>query len=103
LEGKYLMHWYAAAQLSSPEKYFQTAALCLAVAVALIAAGRHQRRTGRSILNPGKPVHVANVLIPETPPSRSKRVTGRVFLFFGWFLVLGVVINLINGIRAARS
>jgi hypothetical protein len=97
------MHWYAAAQLSSPETYFQTAAFCLVVAVTLIAVGRHQRRTGRSIINPDRPVRVANVLLPETPSRKSKRVTGRIYLFFGWFLVLGVVINLINGIRAARS
>ncbi|MFF4148273.1 hypothetical protein ACFY0A_45195 [Streptomyces sp. NPDC001698] len=97
------MHWYAAAQLSSPEKYFQTAAFCLIVAVTLIAVGRYQRRTGRNIINPDKPVRVANVLLPEAPPSKGKRVADRVYLFFDWFLVLGVVINLINGIRAARS
>ncbi|MFH9551009.1 hypothetical protein [Streptomyces sp. NPDC017435] len=97
------MHRYAAAQLSSPETYFQTAAFCLVVAVTLIAVGRHQRRTGRSIINPDRPVRVANVLLPEASPRKSKRVTGRVYLFVGWFLVLGVVINLVNGIRAARS
>ncbi|MFE7216924.1 hypothetical protein ACFU93_45490 [Streptomyces sp. NPDC057611] len=69
----------------------------------LIAVGRYQRRTGRNIINPDKPVHMANVLLPEAPPSKGKRVADRVYLFFGWFLVLGVVINLINGIRAARS
>ncbi|MET8166003.1 hypothetical protein ABZT34_17415 [Streptomyces sp. NPDC005329] len=73
------------------------------MAVTLIAVGRHQRRTGRSIINPDGPVRVANALLPEAPPRKSKRVTGRIYLFFGWFLVLGVVINLINGIRAARS
>jgi hypothetical protein len=97
------MHWYAAAQLSSPDRYFKTAAFCLIVAVTLIAVGRHQRRTGRSIFNPDRPVRVANVLLPEAPPRKSQRVAGRIFLFFGWFLVLGVVINVINGIRAARG
>lgn len=97
------MHRYVAAQLSSPETYFQTAAFCLIVAVTLIAVGRHQRRTGRSITNPDRPVRVANGLLPEAPPRKSKRVTGRIYIFFGWILFLGVVINLINGIRAARS
>ncbi|MDX3499569.1 hypothetical protein ACKI1I_45580 [Streptomyces turgidiscabies] len=73
------------------------------MAVTLIAVGRYQRRTGRSIINPDGPVRVVNALLPETPPRKSKRVTGRIYLFFGWFLVLGVVINLINGIRAVRS
>ncbi|MFD5568838.1 hypothetical protein [Streptomyces cadmiisoli] len=73
------------------------------MAVTLIAIGRHQRRTGRSIGNPGEPVRVANALLPETPPSKGKRVAGRLYLFFGWFLLLGAVINLINGTRAARG
>ncbi|MFD5861007.1 hypothetical protein [Streptomyces chartreusis] len=97
------MHWYAAAQLSSPATYFQTAALCLGVAVTLIAVGRHQRRTGRSIGNPGEPVRVADALLPEAPPSKGTRVAGRLYLFAGWFLVPGAVINLINGIRATRG
>ncbi|GHE89042.1 hypothetical protein [Streptomyces fumanus] len=97
------MQWYEAAQLSSPGEYFRTAAFCLVVAVTLIAMGRHQRRTGRSVFTPDTPVRVGNALFPEAPPRKSRRVTGRIFLYFGWFLVLGVVINLINGIRATRS
>ncbi|WP_330458378.1 hypothetical protein OIB37_16625 [Streptomyces sp. NBC_00820] len=73
------------------------------MAVTLIAVGRHQRRTGRGIINPDRPVRVADALLPDAPPRKSKRVTGRIYLFFGWFLVLGVVINLFNGIRAARG
>ena len=97
------MHWYAAAQLSSPETYFQTAAFCLVVAVTLIAVGRHQRRTGRSIFNPDRPVRVAGVLLPEAAPSKGKRVTGRFYFFLGCFLIFGVVVNVINGIRASRG
>ncbi|WP_327436460.1 hypothetical protein OG279_37510 (plasmid) [Streptomyces sp. NBC_01201] len=97
------MYWYAAAQHSSPGTYFQTAALCLIVAVTLIAVGRHQRRTGRSIFTPDGSVRAANGLLPAAPPRKSKRATGRIYLFSGWFLALGVAINLINGIRAARS
>ncbi|MGC5000017.1 hypothetical protein [Streptomyces sp. DT195] len=97
------VHWYATAQLSSPGTYFRTAAFCLVVAVALIAVGRHQRRTGRSIFSPAAPVRVGDALLPEAPPGKDKRAAGRGYLFVGWFLVLGMVINVINGIRAARG
>ncbi|WP_143074883.1 hypothetical protein [Streptomyces mangrovisoli] len=97
------MQRLAAVQLASPATYFQTAAFCLLVAVLLLTIGRHQRRTGRSIINPDRPMRVGGVLLPQTPPSKGKRITGRVYLCLGWFLVLGVVVNLINGIRAARG
>jgi len=92
-----------AAQLAAPETYFRTAAFCLAVAVALIVVGGHQRRTGRSVANPDRPVRVGDVLLPEAPPSRGKQLRGRLYLCFGWLLVLGAVVNLINGIRAVRG
>lgn len=97
------MQGYAAAPLSPPETYFQTAAFCLLVAIVLIWAGRTQRRTGRGIFRPDRPVEIGGTLVPEQQPSKSKRAAGRAYLFFGWFLVLGTVINLINGFRSARG
>ncbi|MFI8180801.1 hypothetical protein OG539_19505 [Actinacidiphila glaucinigra] len=96
------MQSYASAQLASPGTYFQTAAFCCLVAVVLIRAGRVWRRTARGLLAPDEPVRVESAPVPGPPASRAQgnRTVGRVYLCFGWFLVLGTVVNLVNGVRS---
>ncbi|MFC8827647.1 hypothetical protein ACFT9I_20165 [Streptomyces sp. NPDC057137] len=96
-----MTHHYTAAELSPPETYFQTAGFCLLVAVVLIWIGRTQRRTGRGVFSPDKSVRVGDALVAESPPSKGKRMAGRVYLVIGWFVLLGAVVNLVNGFRAA--
>ncbi|MEU1538241.1 hypothetical protein ABZ461_08950 [Actinacidiphila glaucinigra] len=96
------MESYASAQLASPGTYFQTAAFCCLVAIVLIRAGRVWRRAPRGLLAPDEPVRVESAPVPGPEASRAQgdRTVGRVYLCFGWFLVLGTVVNLVNGVRS---
>ncbi|MDX3094531.1 hypothetical protein PV703_08070 [Streptomyces sp. ME01-24h] len=106
LEGHAFMQSYASVQLASPVTYFQTAAFCCLVAVVLIRAGRVWRRAARGLLTPDEPVRMESAP-PAGSASSSRaqgnRTVGRVYLCFGWFLVLGAVVNLINGFRSVWS
>lgn len=96
-----MIQQYAAAQATSPGTYFQTAAFCLLLGVALIWAGRTQRRTGRGVFSPGRGVRVGDALVAERAPSKGVRALGRVYLVVGWFFVLGAGVNLVSGFRVA--
>jgi hypothetical protein len=83
----------ALARADSPSEHFQLAAFTAMSAVVFIWLGRRERRTGRHLLAPSETVRVGDRLIPPPPPSRGRRIAGRVWITVGGLFVLPAVLN----------
>lgn len=95
------MHWYEAAQPQSAGTYLRTATFCMVWSAVLLS--RHRRVTGRDVVEPGTLLRAGDVPLPRTPSRGRRRVTGRLYLFGGMFLLLGGIVSLIVGMRAVRG